>query len=265
MQPNEDLVLIESDTDEWTNEKALQNAFAILLEKQGYDVELEVSISVLGTPRRIDIMARNDNETVMIEAKQKLTSSSAYQACGQLSSYSPVVYADRHIVLVGAIKDDNATATVDQKGYVLVEYSPADDRYQRLGYEYEYDDVEDEYAYADYGYVDDDLDWIKWLGGAVVVLFVLGAMFSSETNTQQAAIQPNGIRNRYRVVVSTQSGNCQPLREAPNEGSRKIGCVLNGKELITTSPELQSGWVRVKGSANGEGWMFYHGLKEPQP
>ncbi len=72
--------------------------------------------------------------------------------------------------------------------------------------------------------------------------------------------QPGGIKNGQIVIITPIGGDCQPLRESPDQYSSKIGCINAGKELIAVSDELQSGWVRVHGSANGVGWVFWEGL-----
>lgn len=263
IEANPDLVVINSDTDEWSNEKSLQHAYALYLEEQGYEVDLEVTIYIGGERKRIDIMARDDDgEVLMIEAKPKLSGSAAYQACGQLNAYSTVTYADRRIVLVGIAEDDGAIATVEQSGMELFVYDPEDDRRLRVG---ENEDESESAYVASYSYSSDyNLDFSETGGGCfivaivVAVLGLIGGLVGDGGSGQP--LQPGGIQAGSPLTVTPRGGNCQPLRLQPTNKSQIIGCVNSGTALTATSDELKSGWIRVTGSANGDGWIWYDGV-----
>jgi hypothetical protein len=111
-------------------------------------------------------------------------------------------------------------------------------------------------------YIDGDgfgfFDLLKWGFGVLLLLGGIGTIANG--GGTYGPSQPGGIVRSQRIVVTPRTGNCQPLRIEPTDESDLIGCVYAGTELTAISDELQNGWIRVQGSANGSGWMYYLGL-----
>lgn len=106
---------------------------------------------------------------------------------------------------------------------------------------------------------------LKWGTGGLLALAAFGAIASGGGGSNYGPSEPGGIIRSQRVIVTPQGGNCQPLRKEPDDSSENLGCIWEGTELVAISDELQSGWIRVRGSANGIGWVFHHGVSPIEP
>lgn len=269
IKPDPNSVFLKEDADEWHKESSLQHAYGLYLEAKGYEVDLEVSINIGGERKRIDIMAYAEHETLMIEAKPKLSDRGAFIACGQLSTYSKALHADRFIVLVGIAEHDGAIATIESNDVngtdvELEIYSPADDR--QLNPEPS-DNYDHEPAYAaaySHSYKPELSPGMIGFGiVAVIVLGFLGMIGNSTSGGNSGPVQrvsnPDVVRAGSALVVTPKTGNCQPLRTQPNQNSQSIDCVFANTQLRAIADE-QNGWVLVSGSANGDGWLWYEGV-----
>jgi hypothetical protein len=184
IKPNPKKASLPDDSDRWLNEAALQHAYGLFLESYGYETALEVGIVIGSDQKRIDIYAKgnydHDYETLLIEAKQVLSTGNAFQIVGQLQTYSRVVNADRLIALVGRVADNGAISTLKENNVELIVYDPAKDRRERLYFQDEPQSEPVYYSAPSYSPIYDfDFEWIPYLVGALLLLIGIGAVAGS--------------------------------------------------------------------------------------
>ena len=151
-----------------------------------------------------------------MKLSSKLSDRGAFIACGQLSTYSKALHADRFIVLVGIAEHDGAIAIIESNDVngtdvELEIYSPADDRQLNPEPSDNYDH-EPAYAAAYSGsYKAEELS-PGMIGFGIVVVIVLGFLGMIGNSTSggnsgpvQRVSNPDVVRAGSALVVTPET------------------------------------------------------------